>query len=311
MVWWNTVNKAVDPSSQEPIKVIIPKGLGVTDIGELLKEKGLIRNVWGFRVLVSRNKLKNQLQAGSYTLTKSQNLEEIAQSLTKGVEDFWVTIPEGKRREEVAAILRESYVAQGLEFSIPAFMDASQGFEGYLFPDTYLLPRSITEEEIVSFLRSTFDKKVTHDLSPRLQEAGLGVEEVIILASLIEREAKHKEDRAKIAGVVLNRLEIGMPLQIDASVQYAVGQAQCQGREGQECNWWPVLRETTFSSPYNTYEHPGLPPAPICNPGLSVIEAALNPEEHDYLYYLSEPSGVTHYAQTLEEHNANIEKYLN
>ncbi|MGI5828207.1 MAG: endolytic transglycosylase MltG [Patescibacteria group bacterium] len=309
-LWWGEVNKPVNPDDTEEVKVVIPKGYGISAIGELLKQKDLIKSVWGFRLVVAREGLKNQLQAGSYTLSRSQNLVEVAQSLTKGVEDFWVTVPEGKRREEVAKIIADEFATQGIPFSIQEFLEATEDSEGYLFPDTYLLPKYSTAVDVANIMRSTFDKKISEDLRLKMNELGLTLEEVLTLASLVEREAKFEVDRPKIARVLLNRLEIDMPLQIDATVQYAVGQAQCISRIGKECNWWPVIQSTKYSSPYNTYENPGLPPGPICNPGLAVIEAVLNSPDHDYLYYLSEPSGLTHYAETLNEHEANIRLYL-
>ncbi len=295
-LWWMRVNSPVDIQDKNPIKVIIPQGYGVEAIGRLLVSKGLIRSPLAFRFQVIRNNLAGSLQAGSYELYKSQNLSEIVESLTKGIEDFWVMIPEGKRREEVAVIFKNAFSQQNLAFSTTKFIDLSIHDEGYLFPDSYLLPKTASETIVIQLMKDNFNKKVS------LLNQKFSPQEIIILASLIEREAKHKEDRLMIAGVLLNRLRIGMALQVDATIQYAIGD---------EDNWWPVVSDTSIRSQFNTYLINGLPPAPICNPGLESIKAVINPDVHEYFYYLSEPSGKTHYAKTQEEHEANIEKYLN
>ncbi|NMC35825.1 endolytic transglycosylase MltG [Candidatus Beckwithbacteria bacterium] len=311
MYWWNDVQKPVDLQNQEVVKIIIPKGSGVINIAQILKDNNLIKNEWGFRLYVTKKNMEGELQAGSYSLNQSMDLAQIAQKLTEGKEDFWVTIPEGKRREEIAQILSEAFADNGVEFSVSEFMSASEGLEGYLFPETYLFPKYITTPEVVEILRSTFDEKIPDELKIKANDMGLTFQEVMILASLVEREAKYEVDRPKIARVLLNRLDIGMALQVDATIQYALGSVACAGQVGQDCNWWPVVTDTKFKSPYNTYLTNELPPAPICNPGQSVIEAVLNAPDHDYMYYLAEPSGKTHYAKTKAEHDANIEEYLN
>ena len=310
-VWWITATKPVDPDDRSEVALTIPSGYGSAGIGHLLEDEDLIRSYWAFRILIYMNELNGKLQAGSYILSKAQSPLEIARSLTIGKEEeFSVTIPEGKRREEIARILRDAFDANGSPFSIDEFMDLTDGMEGYLFPETYLLPKSTTTADVVTIMRGMFDQKVTSEMSAESSQIGLDMEDVIILASLVEREAKFEQDRPMVAGVMLNRLDIGMPLQIDASIQYAVGQDQCRDRIGSECDWWPVLRSTDYDSPYNTYQNPGLPPSPIANPGLSVIEAVLNPTEHDYLFYISENNGTTHYSETLDQHNILIERYL-
>jgi UPF0755 protein len=311
LVWWKNVNTPVNVNDQTKILIVIPKGSSSAGIAAILAEKGLIKNELAFRIIVNRNDLGSQLQAGSYRLSKSLTLSQIAESLTHGVEEgFWVTIPEGKRREEIAKILKDSFTQHGAPFSIAEFMDLTTEIEGYLFPDTYLLPTTATAEDAVKVMRNTFDKKIPDEVKIKANDLDLTFQEIIILASLVEREAKYEVDRPMIARVMLNRLDIGMALQIDATVQYAVGQARCKAKLGYDCDWWPIIHNTDYDSQYNTYQHPGLPPAPICNPGLAVIEAALNAQDHDYLYYLSEDSGKTHYSKTLEEHEAKIEKYL-
>ncbi len=182
---------------------------------------------------------------------------------------------------------------------ISEFLRASESKEGYLFPDTYLFPKEASASSIVAKMVGTYNNK-TKNLK---NQSGLTNKDAVILASLIERETKTNEERPMVAGIMLNRLNAGMPLQIDASVQYAVGTAK---------DWWPILTLDDIStvSPYNTYKNKGLPPAPIANPGLSSLEAAFAPEDSDYWYYIHDPDGVIHYARTLAEHNSNIAKYL-
>jgi UPF0755 protein len=134
---------------------------------------------------------------------------------------------------------------------------------------------------------------------------------IVTLASIIERETKKDEERGVVAGILLNRLEIGMGLQADATVQYAIATINCQGVTT-DCDWWPQLSKEnlTVNSPFNTYRFRGLPPAPIANPGMSSLKAAINPQATDYLYYLHDPEGIIHYAVTLAEHNENVRKYL-
>lgn len=307
--WWQSSQKPVSLVTTEKEKIIIPKGYGSIAIGKLLAEKGFIRSSFAFRILVDRKNYSDKLQAGSYDLSPSQSLTEIIETLTKGSTDFWLTIPEGKRKEEIAQIIAKAYSEKNLNFSISNFIEASENLEGYLFPDTYLIPETMTEEGIVNLLRTTFDQKIPDAEKIKAADLNLDFQAVLILASLIEREAKFAVDRPQIAGVLLNRLSISMPLQIDATVQYAIASDNCTV-DNIDCNWWPKTIDTSFKSSYNTYLIPNLPPSPICNPGFAAIAAVLNPSQNNYLYYLSEDSGKTHYSETLEEHNQKIEKYL-
>jgi UPF0755 protein len=310
--WWNLNLKPVDVNDKNLIAVFIPKDTGAAAIAQILQEKSLIKNTLVFHLYIKYQSWDKQLKAGRYQFSKAQSLPEIAKTFKDGVlQDFWVTVPEGKRREEIVKIFSDAFAKENLEFSIPDFLEESKDLEGYLFPDSYLIPRTMIATEIVDLMRKTFDQKVSDDLKVQASKQGLSFQEALIMASMVEREAKFEVDRPKIAGVFLNRFKIGMAMQVDATIQYALGTIQCQNKIGEVCNWWPVITDTKIKSTYNTYQNNGLPPTPICNPGLSVIKAVLNPDEHDYLYYLSEPSGVTHYAKSLFEHQANIEKYLN
>lgn len=308
-VWYQNSLKAVTSENIQKVKVVIPKGYSVKQIGELLQEKGLIKNTLSFRIFVKLNNFGDKLQAGSYQLDNGQSLAQTVDELTSGKEeDFWITIPEGKRREEIALILQKDFANHNLNFDTNIFLDLTKNLEGYLFPDTYLFPKTIDEAGVVKILTNNFDKKVPVSLRNQTNDLGLDFRQILTIASLIEREAKFAVDRPKIAGVIYNRLGIGMALQIDASIQYGMANVRCKNTL--DCDWWSKNIDLKFESPYNLYLHNNLPPTPIDNPGLSAIKAALNPEHNDYLYYLSENSGKTHFSKTFKQHQNNINKYL-
>lgn len=189
---------------------------------------------------------------------------------------------------------------------VDEFLSLTEGKEGMLFPDTYLFPKEASASSIVKKLLSNFDAK-TQGLS---SATNLNPNQVLTLASLIERETKKGSEREIVAGILLKRMEAGWPLQVDAAVQYAVADKKSGGKSLD--NWWPILTrdDLGIDSPYNTYRFQGLPPAPIANPGLTAIKAAYSPQDSEYWYYIHDNSGVIHYGRTLEEHNQNIAKYL-
>ena len=176
-----------------------------------------------------------------------------------------------------------------------------------MFPDTYLIPKDATAHDVAAKLKNTFDQKVPIAVLDKGTEINLTPKEVVILASLVEREAKNNEERQLIAGVLVNRLKAGIALQVDATVQYA------KGYDSAKNTWWPFINSSdyqTVQSPYNTYLFAGLPPLPIASPGLESIRAAANPAPTDYFYYLHDNDGNIHFAKTIEEHNENIQKFL-
>ena len=179
------------------------------------------------------------------------------------------------------------------------FLQASKGKEGKLFPDTYLFPKDASASSIVNKMTKTFDSKT----SGLAAGPDLTFNQRIVLASILERETKTSAERPIVAGIMMNRIRAGMPLQVDAAVQYAVGTSK---------NWWPILtrEDLNINLPFNTYKFIGLPPAPIASPGLSSLTAAFNPTQTEYWYYIHDTEGVIHYARTLQEHNANVVKYL-
>lgn len=268
------------------VDFLIPKGSSVSIIGKNLEKAGLIKNATVFKFYVQISNSQNKIQAGEFELSPNLSLSQIITELKKGPKEIWVTIPEGLRREEVATKFA-SILNKDQKF-ISEFLQLTIDKEGYLFPDTYLFPRSATAVQIVNKLTTTFNQKV-EDVTYRQ----------LIIASMLERETFADTEKPIVAGILYKRLENDWPLQVDATLQYVKG------------NWEPIYSiDKEIKSAFNTYKNLGLPPSPIANPGLSSILAAISPEESDYWYYIHDNDAKIHYARTLEEHNLNINKYL-
>lgn len=271
---------------------IIEKGASATQIGSSLQKEGLIKNKLAFKIYLRGIGLSSSLQKGEFRLSPSMNLFEIVEALQKGPIEVWTTIPEGLRHEEIAQKFAQS-LNKDNDF-VTEFISLSKPKEGYLFPDTYLFPKEVSAKAIIDKMVANFEEK-TSDLNLTYNQ--------VILSSMLERETKTDEERPIVAGIILNRLNAGWPLQIDATNQYAIGTSK---------NWWPILtlNDLEIDSKYNTYKNTGYPITPIANAGISSLRASANPEASDYFFYIHDPSGQIHYAKTLSEHNANIRKYL-
>lgn len=294
--WWKVQSSPV--SSDESTKiVVIPKGEGVSAIAERLKGENLIRSKLVFKIYARQNNLANKIQAGSFKLSPAMSLKEIADALTSGTDDIWVTLIEGWRVEEMGEKLNGELKIESEKFSKLAK-------EGYMFPDTYLFPKDATVEYVIQTLRDNFDRKYSDDLKKKIKAKGLTEKEGVILASLVEREGRSDKVRTEVARILLKRLHIGMKLDVDATVQYALGY------QSGEKSWWKrhiTKEDKKIDSPYNTYTSPGLPSAPICNPSLSSLEAVANANPNTpYLYYYHDSKGNSHYAKTLDEHLENV-----
>ncbi|HNQ31009.1 MAG TPA: endolytic transglycosylase MltG [Candidatus Woesebacteria bacterium] len=292
----------VDKNDTSGRIVVVRRGETVNSIANTLYSQKLIRNRVVFFLVVKQLGIEKQIQAGDFNLTPSMSAFDIATALTKGSIDIWVTIPEGLRKEEVAEIFAKDLPA----FSASNFL--SEAEEGYLFPDTYLIPKGADSDMVIDILTKTFEQKYTPEMAIRARRLGLTDREVVTLASLIEREALFAQDRQPVASVLLRRLKEPMRLQIDATVQYAIGYSK------EEKTWWKkglTVDDLKFNSPYNTYVSDGIPPGPICNPGIAAIEAVLAGDINTpYLYYVNDVNGKLHFAKTLAEHEANIRKYV-
>ena len=304
-------NIQLQPVSNEEEKVpfVIQRGENLLTVGSHLKEKRLVRSKVAFILWEFFSGYYKKIQAGNYLLSASFSTQEIGKIITKGTDDQKITVIEGLRSEEIGQLLIES----GFNLNWEKWLEKTRALklEGKLFPDTYFIPKKSGIEKILEIFQSNFQKKVVEGLKGEWKKSELDQEKVLILASLVEREAKTKKDKALIAGILLKRLKNQWPLQVDATVQYAVASKLCA--KSFNCQWWPSFlsnKDLQISSPYNTYLHPGLPPAPICNPGLDSIKSVLNPEESDFWFYLSGKDGVIHYAKTNKEHEQNKIKYL-
>lgn len=267
----------------QDVQFSVKSGEGTREIAENLKNKELIGSAWIFSSFIY---IKHwYLQTGVYHLTPNMHLIDIAQIIHEGkVEEYLVTIPEGWRVTQIDEELTQKGIIKERDFA-----KVAAASEGYLFPDTYRLPLTADATVVKNLMLENFKKK-TADMRITQQ--------VIVLASIVEREAKFDEDRPKIAGVYLNRIEQGMRLEADPTIQYAKG------------SWSPISTSDykNFNSPYNTYLHDGLPPGPICNPGIKSIEAVLFPQKDGYLYFFHKSDGHAVYSTTLQEHLENLDK---
>ena len=290
------------------VEFLVTSGQGVDQIANALSEAKLVRSRTVFKLTVFRRNIAKKIQAGYFFLSPSQSTAEIAESLTKAsTKQAWVTIPEGLRREEVANLIIDRLIETKTKhrFDPDEFIRQTAKLEGRLFPDTYALGENITTGEVIEKMTNRFNKIVT--------EIGISPEklnQVVILASLVEREAGEDGERPVVAGIMTKRLANKWPLQVDAAVQYALSTSRCRIRI---CDWWPkslTPADLKIVSPYNTYTTPGLPPGPIDNPGRASLEAAAKPKESQYWFYLHDLEGKIHYASSIEEHNQNVCTYL-
>lgn len=295
--------------SQEKVIVQIDQGATVEQILTKLVDQGVIQEKWltYVKLYLKQENLAAKLQAGTYELPKNLSIKEVIDSLQNGKNpDIWVTIPEGLRKDEIADILnRELSKADTTNFSKEEFLRLTtdrayiqtlgltvniSDLEGYLFPDRYAFPITTKTSDTIDKMVKNFITKVgTADTYDQ-----------IILASIVEREGFSDQDRPIIAGIFIKRLEEGWLLQACATVLYPLK------------DWKHEITDADkeSDSPYNTYKKPGLPPTPICNPGLESINAVRNYKKTDYYYYIHDNNAIVHYAKTLEEHNANINQYL-
>lgn len=268
-----------------------------------LEDQGLIQSAEAFRVYLIYSGLDTQIQAGEYTLSPALNSLEIARALLDpNPSDATLVILGGWRLEEVGIAVPTS----GLAITREAFIDLAeaQAAEGYLFPGSYELPRETDPQALLATLRAAFDLAITDEMRAGFEQQGLSTHEAVILASIVEREAVVDDEMPLIASVFFNRLAISMKLETDPTVQYAIGYNHAQGR------WWtnPLsLADLEVNSPYNTYLYAGLPPGPICSPGINALRAVAFPAQTPYYYFRAtcDDSGRHNFAETFEGHRAN------
>lgn len=296
------------PQSQEN-KEIFTVGLkqNESQILDKLKDQGLIKNKLAFNLALSLKRKHNAIQPGGYNVSKNLTAWQLADKLTTDPDMKWVVIPEGWRKEQIGELLAKTFnwSDENLDNWNMTYTKMKIDYiEGTYFPDTYLIPTDEGGLKIAERMTRHFDEKFASYVSQFAQQ-NIVWTTGLKLASIIQREAGGKDDMPLIAGILWNRLNSDMNLEIDATVQYARGKT--------DTGWWaPVTADDikNIDSPYNTYKNKGLPPFPIDNPGLPAIEAVLHPAETDCLYYLHDRDRQIHCAKTLEEHQANIEQYL-
>lgn len=304
----------VDARSTEKVVIQVAAGASTTDISAQLKQAGLIRSRAGFRVLIALERADGHLKAGEYQFSPSLPMRSIIDRMVRGqVVTYPFTIPEGFTVSQIADLLARKGFADPVKLkdiltnaTVP-FPYAvknkviKQPYEGYLFPDTYQYYKGMTEEALVAAMLSRFQTNFGPDLQARAAELKMTVPEVVTLASIIEREARLPEERPIISAVYHNRLKLGMALDADPTVRYALDKP-----EG-----IVTYKDLEVKSPYNTYQNPGLPPGPIANPGLASIKAALYPADVPYLYFVAKNDGTGAHAfsRTLAEHLRAVQKY--
>lgn len=290
----------VSPPSNFPTgeRIEIPQGASVIESTELLARADVVRSPLALQIVLVSVAGEGGVKAGTYQFPEPLGLFAVARAVTEGTYGtplIRVTIPEGLHTQQIDALVSAALPA----VEPGAFLRAAAGKEGYLFPETYYVPETYTAAEMVALMEETAAAvldSLAHDLrtSPRTQD------EIVTMASLIEREANTEESMRLVSGILWKRLDEGMRLQVDAVFSYLLD------KESSEL----TLDDLEIDSPYNTYRYAGLPPTPISNPGEQALRAALRPTDSPYYYYLTAPDGTFYYAATFEEHRENKERYL-
>jgi UPF0755 protein len=291
--------------------VDVPAGLGTRAIGTLLVDAGVVSDATTWRLAVWQSGQATALKAGEYRFTEALAPADVVAKLARG--DVYlrsITFPEGLTIRQMAALFEnagfgaaKAFIAAAGEPQLIAALDpAAKSLEGYLFPDTYALPRRASARDLVKRMVQRFESVMTADVQQAARRQGLSVREAVTLASLVEKETAAPEERPLIAAVYHNRLRQRIGLQCDPTVIYAL---ELRGR----FNGNLTRADLAIDSPYNTYRYRGLPPGPIAAPGRSSLEAAVDPAAVTYLYFVSRNDGSHAFASTLDEHNRNVQKY--
>ncbi len=298
-------------SADHPALVEVPSGLGPQAIGQRLIDAGIVRDRWTYRMAIWRSGQARHLQAGDYRFDRPLSAIEVIGKIARGEVDVLpLTFPEGLTIADMARVFEQSglgsaasFAAAARETSLIRALDADAAdLEGYLFPDTYPLSRRADASHVVRVMVERFVAVLTPEIRDAARARGLSVRELVTLASLVEKETAKAEERPVVASVYTNRLRLRMALQCDPTVIYAL---ERDGRfDGN-------LRrdDLQYDSPYNTYRYPGLPPGPVAAPGLASLRAAAEPATTSYLYFVSRNDGTHAFAETLAEHNRNVEKF--
>jgi UPF0755 protein len=307
---WSAIYLPVNPNSNETINFSIERGEGAKEISKALSSQKIIKYSPIFRFYALVTGQAKKLQAGNYEVSPSMNVAKIVSKFSKGdVIKEKIVVLEGWNMRDIAKYFQDQKICTEEEFidltrsysnnDISSLKDKPKGLdiEGYLFPDTYEVAPDTSVQDIIKKILLNFDSKLSSDLRGEIVHQKKSIFDIVTMASLIEREVKTSEEKKIVSGILWKRINIGMPLQVDATVVYITDRQ-------------PTLDDLQIDSPYNTYKYYGLPKGPISNPGLDSIIAAIYPTKTDYLYYLSTPEGKTIFSKTFAEHAVAIKKYL-
>ena len=323
LLFFYFVTQISTPASDETVEkeIIIEQGDGLSEIADVLKERKLIKNITAFKVYAYIEGVASKMQAGSYQLSTAMSIKDIVKVISQGTllsNERTVKLLEGWSNREIGDYLDENEIVSKEDFlaavavintkeilpdevyNFLADKDESVDLEGYLFPDTYRIYKDSQAKDIIKKMLDNFDEKLTEELRAEIQKQEKTIFEIVTMASILEKELSTYEDRQMGADLFYRRLEIGMAMQSDATVNYATGKSERQ----------PTYSDLETDSPYNTYLYPGLPPGPICNPSITSIKAAIYPTANEYYYYLNKEDGETVWSVTGDEHAANKAKYL-
>lgn len=307
--WYSEQLKPVQPADNSKTVLVVRPGMTTGSIADQLLERGLIRHRTAFLLAARQTGLDKSLQAGEYAFSRSMSTARIIEIMARGLTVYSeFTIPEGFTVVQIATLLEEKGLARkdrflalakdysptGLDLAKPNVLYRAEGF---LFPDTYRIDRGASEEQIMQIMGQEFVKRLPAEFRSKAESLGMSVYEAIILASLIEREAQLARERPMVARVFLNRLKIDMPLQSCATIQYILGYPKEE----------LTIADTQLPSPFNTYLHAGMPPGPVANPGQASLQAAVNPAEGDWLYFVVDgKTGGHRFSRSLAEHEEAI-----
>lgn len=307
--------ESANNGSGEKVNFTVKAGESLDQISKNLEDAKIIKSDFIFSLYIKASKRSGSIQAGEYQIAGNLNMKEVAGIITAGqVFSNRITIPEGWTLDKMAARVASQGIATKGEFLTAAkyqksrdgkflsLADLKEGdsLEGFLYPDTYELSKKANANELITKMLTNFDQKLTPEIRAKIKTSGMNTYEVVTLASMVEREAVKESDRKLVAGVFERRLNLGMPLQSDVTVLYALKQ------DKKSVTW----EDTKVDSPYNTYKVVGLPAGPICAPSIQSINAVISPTKSDYLYFLAAPNGTVYYSTTVEQHNVYKEKYL-
>lgn len=278
--------------------LVIKQGVYLADVANILKEKNIIKSTILFKVYLMLSSGHRQVVSGNYLFDKPQSSLKVASRIATGAQGLpkiKITIFEGMTTKDIGVAIKKNIP----NFDINTFNLLAKQYEGYLFPDTYFFYENVTPDEVINVLRNTFNQKIKSNLL-LLQTFGKSIKDVVIMASIVEKEATSSIDRRIISGILWKRIDMGMPLQVDPPFYYFLNKDSSQ----------ITLKDLAIDSPYNTYKNKGLPPTPIDNPGIDAILDTINPTKTKYLFYLSDKKGNMHYSPNYEGHLVNKKKYL-